>query len=346
MKERDVHNVLRALNIQAQTRVGASWVNAPCPFAPWRHKHGTDSNPSFGVVFNDNKMSRGNCFSCHWKGTLADLVTELESLRGVTYPEALHKLVEDEMLGISLPEWGDHIHDDEPLPEPYPDELFVNAWDNAWDVPAGREYLINGRPIGLHEEAVRSLDLRYDPDENRIVFPVRGRGGELYGFSGRSIFPRAQPKVRDYVGLPKKHLILGCHRWQQGKPVIMVEGLFAYAHLVSIGTEQFANVGAALGSVLTEEKASILRMFFHRVLLLFDPDEPGYAGIWEPTRDGKRDMKHGAVGKLLGHVPVSVPRYPEGCDDVDKLLIDEVEAMLETDDLIPRKPVSNRFRRT
>ena len=43
----------------------------------------------------------------------------------------------------------------------------------------------------------------------RIIFPVRGREGELYGYTGRAIDEDVQPRIRDYYGLPKRACLLG-----------------------------------------------------------------------------------------------------------------------------------------
>ena len=337
VKEHDIHQVLRAVGINGVTRINSTWVDATCPFAPWKHKHGTDRKPSFGVSFKEGEKSFCHCFSCHWNGSLAKLVADLEGYRGITFPALVHNLVDEEAFQTRIASWEETFASQDEQLMVYPNEIFTDCYECAWDVPEARDYLTTGRPFAISEEATRSLDLRFDPDQNRIVFPVRGREGELYGFTGRAIHPSIEPKVRDYFKLPKRHLILGCHRWTQGKPVVLVEGLFAYAHLVSLGVEQFANVGAALGSVLTEEKANVLRSFFERVYVLFDPDDAGISGTWGPEKNGERDLKKGAVGRLIGHVPVCAPDLPEGCTDVDTLFLDEVRDMLDTPDFIPQR---------
>ena len=104
------------------------------------------------------------------------------------------------------------------------------------------------------------IGLVFDEARDRILFPIRGRDNALYGFSGRIIEPVPdEPKVRDYEGLPKRHLILGSHLWHPGKPLLIIEGLFGYAHMIEIGAPEHANIGAILGSVVTEEKAVLIR---------------------------------------------------------------------------------------
>jgi DNA primase len=144
------------------------------------------------------------------------------------------------------------------------------------------------------------------------------------------VVPDAKPKVRDYYGLPKRHLILGADRWQAGRAVLVVEGLFAFARMIDLGMEDRVNVGALLGSVLTPEKADILRHFDQSVFLLLDNDKAGDDGIFGIMNpDGSRKEDSGAVGQLAEHVPVLIPEWPEGKDDPDQLTRAEVDAMLD-----------------
>ena len=152
------------------------------------------------------------------------------------------------------------------------------------------------------------------------------RDASFYGFTGRAIDPGIQPKVKDYFGLPKRFLILGEHLWQNGRPLIIVEGLFAYAHLIKLGVA--ANVGAILGSAMTREKAARIIDLGERTYLLNDNDTGGDIGLYgTPTPEGGRET-NGAIDMLTEQVALYVPVWPEGKIDPDELTRKEVDDIL------------------
>ena len=105
---------------------------------------------------------------------------------------------------------------------------------------------------------------------------------------------------------------------------MVVEGLFGWAHLVEIGIEDHADVGALMGSELTRQKADIIRRHGASTYLVLDDDPAGDVCLWgrgEPPLGG-------AVTALCRHVPVFVPPWPAGKDDPDQLTLDEVLIML------------------
>jgi hypothetical protein len=64
------------------------------------------------------------------------------------------------------------------------------------------------------------------------------------------------PKSVTITALPKRHLILGEDRWEQGRPLVIIEGLMGYAAMTDKGIDLDVNIGALLGSFLTPEKAA------------------------------------------------------------------------------------------
>ena len=105
---------------------------------------------------------------------------------------------------------------------------------------------------------------------------------------------------------------------------MVVEGLFGWAHLIEIGIEDHADVGALMGSELTRQKASIIKQHGASTYLLLDNDAAGDVCLWgrgEPPTGG-------AVATLRRDVPVFVPPWPEVKDDPDQLTLEEVLVML------------------
>lgn len=343
MKEADLKRVLAALGIKVEGRneqrsKNRTWINFRCPLAPYSaaHKFQPDSRPSAGAVTDERgRASRWSCHACKAHGTLHDLALSLAQhpLSGIDYDKIAEEVIDLESQGLVNVQFGQDLGFDL-APEPLIEEAYEDLWPPAWSVPEARLYL-QSRDIG--QDTASSLGLVYDFKYRRVMFPVRDREGRLFGWTGRDITGRNPVRVLDYEGLPKRHMILGAERWQEGKPLIIVEGLFAYARLVELGIEEIANVGALLGSEMTEEKAEIIREFGEPTYLLTDADDAGDACLFGPYRmvDGvaseHREEGRGAVHLLTGHVPIFLPEYPEGKIDPDELTREEVETMLRCD---------------
>ncbi len=336
MQEPALRAILGRLGIRPTEKTGTGWLHAPCPFASDRHRNGRDVRPSFGAKIEDRGVSSYHCYSCKMHGRISSLVRALHmyghdvgEMDGHGFP-ALAREADIADMGVMGDVPFDGAQEPRRLPEPLDEDAYAGLFGSAYDDEEAGRYL-EGRGVGYR--TVQQLGLGWDPDQRRIVFPVRGGDGALYGFTGRSIVPGAQPKIRDYHGLPKRHLIMGHHRWRGDRPIVIVEGLFAYAHLIEMDLERYADVGALLGSAMTEEKAAILRdQYPSPVFLFLDNDEAGTVALFGPQdRQGNQDFQAGAIAALLGHVPVHVPAWPDGKEDPDQLSKAEVWAMLQAE---------------
>ena len=141
--------------------------------------------------------------------------------------------------------------------------------------------------------------------------------------------PGAEAKVRDYAGLMKRQHILGAERWRRDRRLIVVEGLFAFAHLIQMGVEKVVDVGALLGSELTDWKRGLIVDHGVGVYLLLDNDPAGDLCLFGRMNDqGDRDFESGAIHALHSQIPVMVPAWPTGKDDPDMLDKREVWEMI------------------
>lgn len=328
MNEQSLRAILLRLGIHPAHKSQSGWLDFPCPVAAYTHAKGYDRSPSAGAKINDEGTSSWVCHTCKCHGRISGLIGTMQSYTGTMYPGLMREAeLADVMAGYST-DFGDfETVAQAPPPEPLPEEAYGDLYD---PVSVSAEAVAYLRRRGISRATAETLSLRWEPSQERILFPVRDREGRLFGFTGRAINNDAKLKIRDYAGLPKRAMILGAERWTQGKPVIVVEGLFAYAHLVEIGVEERANVGAILGSVMTPEKAMILRSFDEPVYLLFDNDDAGDVGLFgRLLPDGSRDLELAAVNQLEEYVPTYVPEWPEGKDDPDQLTRQEVWTILD-----------------
>jgi hypothetical protein len=341
MREADLRQILAALGINDVTEDNSSgWLHSSCPFAPWKHSKGTDTSKGFAIKIEDNGTSAFMCPACKSKGRIEKLARELGVLRESDYSELIQRITNIETGAMfMMPSWENRniIYKQDTLPPPLDPIAFdpMEIFDDPMVGPAAH-YLAQR---GVSQTGAEKAGIRYDPDQKRLVFPVYDDKGDLYGMTGRSIVDGYHPKVRDYAGLPKKLLILGEHRWTKGRPIVLVEGLFAYARFLTENVDEDYNVGALLGSSVTEGKAARLRNWGVPIHLLLDPDKAGQEGMFGPLKKigadkytgepiYEQDWSAGGIAKLIEHVPVYAPEYPHGVEDPDWLTRNDVRDMV------------------
>lgn len=329
MNEKDLKNVLKKLKIETVSRNGY-WLQFSCPFAKWTHRSRKDNSPSCGARVNNEGVSSYKCFTCHKSGRISSLVRSLEYYSGRSFPGvALEADLADAT--ISFGDFEKTDHEEFSMPEPLNEAAYADLYMPAYENKFARQYL---KQRGVSKETAEYLGLGYDPDDLRITFPVRDIEGNLYGFTGRSILPddkfskmyKEYKKVRDYLGLPKKFLMLGAEFIDPKKPNFVIEGLFGYTHLFEIHADNICNPLAVLGNELTNEKADFLIEQDNLTILAFDNDDGGDSGLFGV--ESAKYAKPGAVDKLSGHIPIVVPNWPKGKKDPDELTLAEVRKMI------------------
>lgn len=340
MNEGSVRRILAKLSVRYMGEPNSSgWMHGECPYAPYLHPKKSDRSRGFAVKVEDKGISAYACPVCGMHGKLSSLARGLAHYREQDYDAIAAEADHLDMISYELPAF-DELSVVQRDPEPLDEALYDGVFEDIGKYPEAANFM---RSRGVSREVAERLEIAYDPEKRRIVFPVRDGRGRLFGWSGRTILPNHKPKILDYHGLPKRMLILGEHMWEQGKPVILVEGLFAYAHFHQIGVVEqgLANVGALLGSTLTEEKASILKTHGLPTYLLPDPDAAGDVCLWgKPKPDWTIERPSyeggGAVDQLRWDMPVFVPAYPEHVNDPDFLSLEDVRRMLaETPIYVP-----------
>lgn len=105
------------------------------------------------------------------------------------------------------------------------------------------------------------------------------------------------------------------------QPSILVEGLFAYAHVHEITKGRYFpyNIGAIMGSNISPDQAELLFKHGKPVYCLLDGDQAGIAGT-----TGKK----GIIRFTKDEVPTFILRYPPPKTDPDDLTYDELCEMV------------------
>lgn len=299
------------------------WVSMRCPLAQWTHEKGHDSSPSAGVHVEPHGSSGFNCFTCHTKGPLSGMLRQYAEFTGEDLEDLIEEIEEGEFLGprnIQSYEQMKRARMGEELAMPIDEGIYMDLYESA----AGHPYL---ERRGVSAATATKLELLYDPKDSsgdpRILFPVRGPDGLLYGFSGRAT-KHAQLKVRDYFGLRKAQALLGSHLGSDAKRIVLVEGLLDYAIC-----HEYGEVGmAVMHSTFTDWQAAIVKNLRRPTYLMMDNDKAG--------KEGQDTMYQ----KLSGKVPLLRTHYPRiqvqddseqgwhWLNDPGEMLREEFEAMM------------------
>lgn len=305
------------------------WVSMKCVLAPWTHEKRSDSAPSAGVLVSDTGTSIYNCFTCKNPKPFHAMLRDYMGYSGEDLESLLEELEEGEFLGPRDPASYDMIRAARltELPMPIDEGLYMDLY-----APCDKHWYLKER--GISPETARKLELRFDvkdsEGEPRILFPVRDPQGQLFGFSGRAIYPDARLKVRDYHGLVKSQMLLGSHLVSPTDKIILVEGLFDYAN-----AHQCGYTGCAvMHSTLTEAQATIIQDLHRPTYLAYDDDKAGQDGVTVARR------------RLVGHVPTFSVRYPDvkiaddsedgwhWLKDPGEMIPEDFEALLNSSELL------------
>jgi DNA primase len=297
------------------------WVNFSCLLAKHseEHRFKDDGNPSAGITVADDDKVYYKCFTCKHQGPFLNTIDRFE-LKSGQQLVALRELVDKEE---ELPDFEYRVFvKDRIKPQPL---LFTNIFEDINKYPEAQKYLLERE---VSPTTAKNIGLEYDPDSRRIVFPVRDTKGVTYGYTGRAIDATNKVKIKDYH-FQKSHFILGMELWRE-LPTVIVEGLFAYAHLHEITKGKYFpyNIGAIMGSSISEEQVNLLIEFGKPIYCLLDDDKPGRTGLFGTRHNGVL-KKEGLIHKTKDHIPTFIMKYPEGKTDPDSLTYDEVFAMIQ-----------------
>src|SRR5262249_20537435 len=182
-----------------------------------------------------------------------------------------------------------------------------DAWDGlAHHLDTARAASADAVLVGLTAPRT-SAHGHYDKFRNRLMCPVILPGGEVAGFSGRTL--GNDPETPKYVNSPespvykKSQLLFGLHAaraaWTRKGRAILVEGNF---DVISLHHAGFTETVAPLGTALTAEQVEILRRLAPMVVLCLDGDKAGRAAALR------------AIPLLAGAVEARVARLPDGED--------------------------------
>lgn len=260
------------------------WIRAACPLAPFLHKNGRDSKPSFGMT-PEIGGARYHCFSCT-SGSASSLLYTLQDY-AEKFPSYAHRYdfevaqtildngalnvtrlkdYEDRSLTKEFYEWSDWFMDNMPP---------------AMTVPRAKNYLTNPKPElgeqrqphhgrGLTQKEIIDWNFRYDPMRDMVVIPFYDQYGRFAGMRGRSIEGK---RFHDYTFHDYNNTDLTwCNEpcFVNDEPVVVVEGQF---DMITVARE-YENTVANLTARISERKLRKL-LDCPGVIFMLDNDETG-----------------------------------------------------------------------
>lgn len=307
-----------------------------CPF----HKGGQERKPSFAVNVEKGLF---NCFTCHERGTLRQLLKKLNVSDSAIDAETkvLQPFLERQQALFKVEKANlfsnrDPFKADFPLPE-----SILGVYDLC-----PTKLLADG----FRQDVLQKMEVGYDRENNRIMYPLRDMYGNLAGFSGgvTELTKFQHPKYKVYQGKRKgldgrfipsdfgewfdkeqelsgyrcenHDFIWNFHRLferRMSEPngrVYVVEGFKACLWMIQSG---FENTVALMGSYISERQQQMLHMLGWPVVLFLDNDQ---AGIKATEEVGDRLWR-----PMYGRV--SVVPYPE--EDFDTQPDDYEEAAVQ-----------------
>jgi len=233
------------------------------------HHTNHDANPSAALNV-DKKVYC--CYAGGWSGDLFHLVQKLE--RNESFADGL------EVVGRFLQgATRDRITMRAEL-----DALFSKPESYSTNLPAYDPAILSSwkhpHPYwgqrGITAEAIERLQLGYDDQEQRVVFP-HFVNGALVGWQKRAIPGQSHPelpKYRNSPGFPKAESLYAHDESGETGPVLVVESPMSVAKAYSIGV---GNVVATFGASVTPGQLALLRRH-EKVMVWFDADPAGQAG--------------------------------------------------------------------
>ncbi len=270
------------------------WVEICCPLAEFRHPKGRDRTPSFGIQLAPGRPSKAHCFSCGFSGTPGDIILELRHRKGrnsgIDFKTAYALAETDENLAGMEMQYAEQEPDDVvKKPVHYFPEKWLGTFPHCEEIEEGLEYCASrATPLSV----IKKLDLRYDPLEQRVCFPVRDFDGALVGLHGRMIVSKKKYKprfpgdeylkYRMYVHAKQNNPVfwLGEEWVDLDKPVVVTESVFDLSRVFEV----YQNVVCPLTADFSAEKAKRLRGASY-LITLFDGDLAGRKGTVKLKRN-------------------------------------------------------------
>lgn len=245
-----------------------------CPF------HAGDDTPSLCIYPEDNKWF---CFGCRQGSSIYDWMVKYE---GLSFREAVEKvatLTESDISGCVESESMNFLKE---LKKQDNNKVVCKKSDRQildFEKDYVEKYIDEPPQEWLDEdmskEALKTYNIRIDPNANRIVYPVFDSAGNMIGVKGRTRIPSFKELgLSKYMNYNKVGVLDYFQGWQQALPeikrkksVIIFEGIKSCIKAYGWG---ITNTIASETSKLSDEQIGLLiKTKISEVIIGFDSDQ-------------------------------------------------------------------------
>ena len=230
MKQQQVIDLLTALGGQITAKT-SNWITCRGLFAPFNHDGGVDNHPSSGMSVKAGE-SKYNCFSCGEGGTAYEVYKKLKFLYAGNVPPKIN--FKNAMTVIDADDYDEDLEFPDYEEEINKEPLILTPFDEALFKKYARAYTHPYTQVREISEAMaKTIDIRLDFNDCRIIFPIRDWDGVLMGMHGRTFLEDVEPRYYSYPCNGKRNpsVWMGEHHTDLDEPIILVEGQFDYAKI-------------------------------------------------------------------------------------------------------------------
>lgn len=259
-----------------------------CPF----HGGGKERNPSCGISLKEKRLSGKSyeagtvhCFTCGYTADLPQFIADVmgldNSLAGYKWliGKYNYSTAEREPLDLNL------YRGQAPKVSSMDEEMVEQYHRNLLNSNEACEYLHKRK---LPNWILEAYKLGFDPEDNTVLFPVRGMDGKVVFYKGRSIAGKHFYNAKD---IDKSSVVFGlwelCNGYfSQGVATPESEIWITESEIDALSLIAYGCYAVAImGSHISEEQCKELeRSPFRRFVLATDNDEAGRKGASQIKR--------------------------------------------------------------
>jgi DNA primase len=229
------------------------------------HPNHNDPTPSFHV----RETSEGQkwfCFGCNTGGDCIDFIMWIEDMQ---WKDAIMYLANKYNIPMPKSKYEKEYKRNKMLANKYQKDIKERAYKYLYD-------------RGLSNDDISKWNIGYDKYNDRIVFPMADKYGNIIGFNKR-IIESKNKHDKKYIHSPgseifkKSQYLYGTnHINKKHEYIIITEGVMDVILATKYGLQ---NVVCTLGVALTKEHIPYLKSLNKTVILIYDGDSKGIEAI-------------------------------------------------------------------
>jgi DNA primase len=243
--------VLKMLNCRKIRKTGEN-IMGTCPLEEYRHYGGRDNKPSFGIKLGYRSVF--NCFGCGISGKVKDLPKLL----------AVHNGHYDIML-------EQFIKINEPCLDYQPETLDIDTdYINLANIIVSASIPDEVPTLRLNRNDIEKWDIRYNPLENVIMFPVYDKNKKLLAIKCRTVLGKNFFYHRGSANTKKLGIWYGMDKVNKLRKIVLCEGERDAIFLSRYGITAWACQGFP-----SDDQIKTIKKLIKPIVLFFDNDKAG-----------------------------------------------------------------------